>query len=164
MGEDLPWGKIGLTAGFRQNVGPASGDYGFGWLWGVEAGYNVSHIGKPGSIGLSWSVLWGRFDADDPGLSALQLRTLELSFGGRLRYALGEGAPRFVVLSGGVTLLRSSQPLPPDDSRSHTGPYAGLGVEQYLLGRHLLSFDARYGLISGGPAGLSLMLTVAWGS
>jgi hypothetical protein len=160
---ELPSGKWGMVGALRQNIGELGSSYGFGWLWGLEAGYQPTRPGEAFSFGLSWSALFGRFAAENASLPDDPLSVLEMSFGTRVRTALGEEAPRFLVGSAGVTVLRTSAPIPPDDDRLYFGGYAGFGVEQYV-GNMLVGLDARFGLLGSGPTGLTLLASVSWGS
>jgi hypothetical protein len=162
--DDLPVGKFGAIGGVRQNTGSLGDAFGFGWLLGVEAGYQPSPITQSLSLGVSWEVMWGRFGADDPDLVEEELSVLEMNFGARVRRMLGSNQPRFLVVVGGVTLLRTSVPVPPDMDRLYLGPYAGIGLDQYLGGTYLLSLEARYGLITGGPSSMTLVASFSFGS
>jgi hypothetical protein len=161
---ELPVGKFGFVTGVRQNVGELGDTYQLGGLLGISAGYQPSSLGRVFSLGVSWSVLWSWIGTDDPSQVTTTLRELEMNFGLRIRRVLGSTTPRFIAASTGVTLLRTSIPVPPDDDRLYVGPYLGIGLEQYFLGKFLMSFDARYGLIAGGPNSLTLMLSISFGS
>ncbi len=160
---ELPSGKFGLLAALRQNIGELGESYGFGWLWGFEAGYQPTRQGQLFSFGLDWSVLFGRAYASRSTIADDPLLIVEMSFGTRVRTALGEEAPRFLVGSAGATVLRTSVPVPPDQERLYVGGYAGLGLEQYV-GNWLLGLDARFGLFGSGPSGLTLLFSVSSGS
>jgi hypothetical protein len=166
--KDLPAGKIGATAGLRQGVGSLGNAFALGPLIGFEAGYHPRLLWfQNWSFGVNWSILWGTFDPDDASQVAGDLNVREMSMGIRIRRLLAgeeEEVPRFVVLSTGVSLLRSNVPLPPDADRDYIGPYLGFGVEQYLARRYLLSFEARYGIIGSGPGSFSFMVGFAFGS
>ncbi len=161
---DLPSGKWGFIGALRQNIGELGESYGFGWLWGFAAGYQPTRQGQAFSFGLDWSVLFGRSYKSQESIPDDPLLAVEMSFGTRVRTALGEEAPRFLVGSAGVTLLRTSVPVPPDRDRLYVGGYAGFGVEQYVLGDLLVGLDARFGLLGSGPVGLSLMFSIAFGA
>jgi hypothetical protein len=161
--DELPAGKWGIVGALRQNIGELGESYGLGWLIGIEAGYQPTRHGQAFSLGLSWSAMWGRFYAEDPGIADDPLSIVELNFGTRVRTALGEEAPRFLVGSAGLTVLRTSVPVPPDMERLYLGGYAGFGVEQYVMG-WLVGLDARFGLLGSGPTGLTLVGSVSWGS
>jgi hypothetical protein len=160
----LPSGKFGVIGALRQNIGELGGEYGFGWLFGIDAGYQPTRPGQAFSFGLAWSAMWGRFGAEQAGNVDDPLKVLEMSFGARVRRALGEEVPRFLVGGAGVTVLRTNVPVPPDSDRLYFGGYGGVGVEQYVLGRLLLGVEARYGLFGSGPSGLTFMLSVSSGS
>ena len=161
--DDLPVGRFGAIGGVRQNTGSLGDLFGLGWMLGVEAGYQPSSLTESFSIGASWEVMWGRFGADDPELVEDELSVLEMNFGLRLRRSLGN-QPRFLVVGSGVTLLRTSIPIPPDMDRLYIGPYAAVGLDQYLGGSYLLTFEARYGLIATGPSSMTLVASFSFGS
>lgn len=161
--DGLPAGKFGISAGVRQGLGSLGNDFGPGVVSAVEAGYHLSGPDSALSPGLHWSVAWGWFGFDDQASLTGSLKLLEFNFGARVRRLLGSEVPRFIALGGGLTLLRSNVPIPPDLERVYVGPYVTLGIEQYLSKEFLLSFEARYGLIVGGPGGISLSLGIAFG-
>ncbi|HET6610753.1 MAG TPA: hypothetical protein VFG83_02140 [Kofleriaceae bacterium] len=162
--EGVPSGKIGAFFAGRQNVGELADRYSLGVMWGVYAGYQPSTIARPWSLGVDWSVAWGRFFVSDPRLVGGSLQVLEVSLGTRLRWLLEEGSARFWTLSGGASLVRTSAAIPPDDDRLLVAPYVGLGVETVLGGRGVLAIDARYAGIGSGPASLSILIGFALGS
>jgi hypothetical protein len=88
--DELPIGRFGVASGLRQNTGELGDDFGFGWLIGIEAGYQPSSLAKNWSLGASWEVLWGQFGADNPELVETELSVLEMNFGVRLRRVMGE--------------------------------------------------------------------------
>jgi hypothetical protein len=161
---ELPSGKWGMVAALRQNIGELADTYDFGWLWGFQAGYQPTRPGQTFSFGLDWQVLFGRSYAAHAGIPDDPLLIVEMNFGTRVRTALGEEAPRFLVGSAGLTLLRTSVPVPPDNDRLYVGGYAGFGVEQYVLGNMLVGLDARFGMFGSGPAGLTLLFSIAFGA
>jgi hypothetical protein len=161
---ELPSGKWGLVGALRQNIGELADSYGYGWLWGFQAGYQPTRPGQALSVGLDWAVLFGRSYASQPTIPDDPLFIVEMNFGTRVRTALGEEAPRFLVGSAGLTLLRTSVPVPPDDDRLYIGGYAGFGVEQYVMGDMLVGLDARFGMFGDGPAGLTLLFGIAFGA
>jgi hypothetical protein len=162
--EGSPNGRLGLVLGGRQNVGGLADDYALGTTWGIHAGYQLATGARPWSVGGAWSVLWSRFGAANDDLVGGPLSVLEMNFGLHFRWLLSEGAARFVTLSAGGTLYRANIPIPPDDERIYLGPYAGLGTEVYLSGEYLLSLEARYGLLTGGPGSLLVLAGFAFGN
>jgi len=162
-GDALPAGKFGAIGALRQNVGGLGEQYAFGWLWGFAAGYQPTRRGQAFSFGLDWSALFGRFYASQPTIADDPLLAVEMSIGARVRTALGEEAPRFLVGTAGATLLRTSVPVPPDQDRLYLGGYAGFGVEQYV-GNLLFGLEARFGLLGDGPTGLTLVAGISFGS
>ncbi len=157
---ESPPARLGIVGGFRQNVGEMGDLYRLGWLLGVNAGYQGSWI----PIGILWSVMFGQFYSNDPGNVDPDLSIVEMSFGLNGRKLISQASFRYLFAGAGVTLLRSESSLPPGDERTFIGPYVGGGIEQYLLGKYLVSVEARYGLLFGGPAGVSLNVAVNFGT
>jgi hypothetical protein len=154
---DIPAGKFGLYSGVRQNIGDLADRYGWGYVLGIEAHYHPTRPGQSLSLGLAWSTTFGRFGAEMEDTVDTPMRLVEMSLGLRLRRSLSENVPRFAVVSAGGTVLRTSVPVPPDEERLYLGAYAGIGYEQFVLGRNLLTVDARYGLVGTGPASVTVV-------
>jgi hypothetical protein len=166
---DIPEVRFATVIGVRENVGEFGERFGRGGMWGFEAGY------QPGRLGVAWSIGWsvpnwtavlvgGSFDSVDAESVDEEVGLTEMSLGLRLRWPLGDEAPRFLIASAGASALRASIPIPPDSTREYIGPYLGAGVEQLLVGRYMLALEARYGMFVGGPAGLTVNMSVAFGS
>ncbi len=162
--DDLPSGQLGTVGGVRQGTGQLGEVFGLGGMLGMRAGWQRSSTERHWSFGVGWEVLWGFFAANDPGISNESLRLLEMNLGLRVRRLLGQGTPRFLLLQSGVTVLRSNVPIPPDSERNYVGPYVGLGIEQYLLGRFLLTVEWRYGVLVGGPGSLTGLISFSVGN
>jgi hypothetical protein len=155
---DIPAGKFGLYTGVRQNIGDLADRYGWGYVLGIEAHYHPTRPGQSLSLGIAWSTSFGRFGAEMADTVDTPMRLVEMNLGLRLRRSLSDSTPRFAVLSAGGTVLRTSVPVPPDEERLYLGGYAGIGYEQYVLGRNLLTVDARYGLLGSGPASVTITM------
>ena len=160
---ETPRGNLGLVVGGRQNIGSLADDYRLGVSWGVRAGYHLMSEARPWSVGGDWSVVWSRFGATSDTVVASPLSVLEMNFGLGARFLLSETAAHFATVTVGGTLYRANNPLPPDDERTHAGPYAGVGTDVFLTDEHLLSVEARYGLLSGGPRSLLLLAGISFG-
>jgi len=166
---DVPQVRYALVLSGRGNLGEFGDQFDRGFLWGFEAGW------QPGRLGIAWSIGWsvpqwtgialgGSFETGDPMAVDATVGLTEMSLGPRLRWPLSEDSPQFLVGTAGVTMMRATIPIPPDSSREYIGPYAGIGYEQLLLGRYMVAAEARYGMIVGGPAGLTLNVSLAFGS
>jgi hypothetical protein len=167
--EEIPRGQFGMAAVLRRNVGAMEERYGLGYLWGFVAGYQVTRPDEPLGAGLVLTTLFGRsqlfgvWGDDDPTIATGPLKYLEMALGLRVRYRLGEALPLYVAGSVGGALLRTDVPVPPDDERLHLGGFVGLGADFYLWDSVLLGLDARFGLLGGGPRGITFMFTAALG-
>jgi len=166
---DVPEVRFATMFGGRANIGDFGNQFGHGFMWGFEAGWQPNRLGIAWSIG--WSVprwtaalLGGSFESVDPASVDEEVGLTEMSLGLRLRWPLGEDTPRFLLVGGGGTVMRASIPIPPDSSREYLGPYASAGYEQLLVGRYMVSIEARYGMFLGGPKGLTFTLGLAFGS
>lgn len=171
---DVPEVRFAMVLSGRGTFGEFGDQFGHGMLWGFEAGW------QPGRLGVAWSIGWsvpqwtayglggfafgGSFEDGDPMAVDPTAGLTEMSLGPRLRWPLSEETPRFLLGTAGVTMLRATIPIPPDSSREYIGPYAGIGYEQLLLGRYMVAVEARYGMIVGGPAGLTVNVSLAFGS
>ncbi len=160
---DVSRGSVGVVGQVAQNTGETGDAYRLAYLLGVNAGYEVVRLNKF-TIGALWS--WGlgeyRFAADE--LADDRVRLLEMSLGFRGRRLLGRKTPRFLSVGAGVTMLRLNRALPPDDKRLYLGPYATIGLDQFVINRLMLSFAVRYGLVVNGPSSLGVRFGVSWGS
>ena len=160
---EVPKGDFGLILQISQNAGETGDAYRLSWMGGVRAGYEPVRIGKS-ALGLAWSLAGGQYFIADEQLPDTTIGVLEMSAGLRFRRQLGAAAPRFFALGAGGTMLRLGRAVPPDNDRIYVGPYASIGLDQYLGNRVLLSFTARYGLIATGPASLGLRISLSIGS
>lgn len=155
----LPSGRIGASVGLKQGTGGLGND--FGLVAGIEAGYHPTRVDQRLSVGGFWAVRRIWFGEDDRSVAG-GLDMIELDFGARLRVAMERGAPRFLVVGAGASLLRANVPLPPDDARDYVGPYATLGFELYVHDV-LIGLEGRYGLLAFGPGSFSLLGSVSLG-
>ncbi len=155
-----PDGKLALVGGLRSGTGALGDAFGLGYLWGVEASWQPMKEGQRIGYAVHWDVLFGGFGADAQAITG-GLDILEMNLGVRLRLAPERGG-RAIYLGGGGALLRSNEPLPPDDERSYYGGFGALGVEQ-LTGSLQISVELRYGLIGAGPGSISFMLGIGFG-
>jgi hypothetical protein len=160
--EELPSGKFGVVAGLRQGIGRLSDNFGVGYLWGVQAGWQPTRTASPWSLGAEWSWLRGNLGADDPATIDGGLSIIEMSLGLRVRRLFGQGAPQFLVLGAGGSILRTNIPIPPDTERTYAGAYLSAGFELYVGGTYLVTLEARYGLIAG-PGSLSALASFSFG-
>lgn len=162
--DELPAGKIGVMMGMRQGAGQLGEDFGLGAVFGVEAHYHPTSIDRMWSLGAAWSVVRAWYGPDDTASITGSLDQLEFNFGLRVRRMMGPHLPRYFVVSAGVSMLRSNVPIVPDNERVYFGPYAAIGVEQYLAGKYLFAFEARYGIIATGPGSFSIALGFYFGA
>jgi hypothetical protein len=160
---EVPKGSFGIAAQLGQNTGAVGGDYRLAWMLGVIAGYEPAQLSGIG-LGAAWSLTGGQYFIADESLPDPTIGVLEMSLGLRFRRQLGEAVPRFVVFDAGATMLRLGRALPPDNERVYLGPFAAVGLDQYLTPRMKVSFSARYGLIGSGPASLALRISISLGS
>jgi hypothetical protein len=160
----LPSGTLGFIGGGRQGTGAASATFGLGLLWGVEAGWQPMTTAQRVGWAVRWRVLFSGYLSGQSNNLAGALRAVEVESGAGVRVALRPGLLRYLDLGGGVSLLRSNVPLlPPSTRRAYVGPYASIGLEQYVGTSVLLTFEFRIGLIGTGPSTLSAIGGIKFG-
>ena len=159
----LQAGKFGFVAGVRRNIGALAERYAYGPLMGIEAHYHPTPVGQTWSLGIAWATRFGRAGAGDPDIVESPLRLLEMSAGVRARLSLSDQADRFLVVGGGGAVLRTNVPVPPDDKRLYGGGYGMAGFEEFVLGRNLLSLEARYDHMVGGPQSATVAAGLGFG-
>jgi hypothetical protein len=157
--EPLPAGSLGLMAGAGGGTGQYARSLGWGYYqFGAQAAWQPMTTDQRIGWSLKWSFLFGTmYDADSARID-LNLRTLQMDFLAGLRVRPGESRTRYLALRGGVELLRSNEPIQPDNKRAFVGPVADAGFEQYLFGAVLFNVDVRYGLIGSGPTEVALLI------
>lgn len=156
--------RMAFVIGGRANTGELGRRYYAGFTFGAEAGY-VPHLpGTRWSFGVVARLL-GTYTFVEGTQSDLNVESAywasELGLGLRARVRLGSGAT-YAFVDATADLLRAGIPLPPDDSREYFGPSAGGGLE-IVAGSVSLTLGARYGLITGGPSGLTLLISFGVG-
>ncbi len=157
-----PVGGIKFAAGLRQGFGELGNAFDLGYMGGLEANYHPTALTSAFGLGVAWSVYFGRFGAGDRAVIDETLKLLEMSFGLRLRRRMGDEELRFLTFGGGLTIMRTNLPVPPNMERLNAGPYLGLGLEGHYKADTMFSFEVRYGLLTNGPGSLSLILGVAF--
>jgi hypothetical protein len=157
--EPLPAGSLGLMVGAGGGTGQYARSLGWGYYqFGAQAAWQPMTTEQRIGWSLKWSFLFGTmYDADSARID-LNLRTLQMDFLAGLRVRPGESRTRYLALRGGVELLRSNEPIQPDNKRAFVGPVADAGFEQYLFGAVLFNVDVRYGLIGSGPTEVALLI------
>lgn len=157
----LPAGRIGASVGVRQGVGALGNQYGLGLVGSLEAGYHPTRLSQRVSLGGLWALRRSWFGEDEASVAGA-LHLIEIDFGARVRIAQSLGLRRFLVVGGGVSLMRANVPLPPDNARNYVGPFASLGFE-FFYRNILIGIDGRYGLFASGPSGFSWTIGVSVG-
>lgn len=161
--DETPIGGIKFAGGLRQGFGELGDAFDLGYFAGLEANYHPSALlGRNFALGVAWSVYFGRFGAGDRAVLDETLKLVEMSFGLRLRRRMGDQQLRFLTFGGGLTIMRTNLPVPPNMERLNAGPYLGLGIEGHYKSDTMFSFEVRYGLLTNGPASLSLVLGIAF--
>jgi hypothetical protein len=162
--DELPAGNLGIIGGIRNGQGRLGENYTLGFMWGVQAAYHPTNLEQKWSFGAAWSLLWGHLWADDPTVADGSLKILEMNLALRVRRLMSPTDPVYLMLSPlGVTVLRTNLPVPPDGRRLNLGPYAGVGGEMFV-GKLVMSLETRYGVFTGGPGSLTVLLCLSVGS
>jgi hypothetical protein len=156
--EPLPSGSLGIMAGAAAGTGKYARSLGLGYYqFGAQAAWQPMTTEQRIGWSLKWSFMFGTMYNADSARIDPNLRTLQMDFLAGLRIRPGQSRARYLALRGGVELLRSNEPIQPDDQRAFVGPVADAAVEQYLFGAVLFNVDVRYGLIGSGPAEIALL-------
>jgi len=155
--EPLPSASLGVMFGAGAGTGKYAPSIGVGYhQFGAQAAWQPMTTDQRFGWSLKWSFVFGTmYDAESARID-LYLRTLQMDFLAGLRMRPGDNPLRYVVLRGGVELLRANEPIQPDGQRAFVGPVADLGLEQYAFGAVLFNVDLRYGLIGVGPTEIAL--------
>ncbi len=161
----LPSTSIGATVGIVAGAGPSATPLGIGFAWGFSAAVQPMRADQR----LGWSVRWSSLFQYQNLLSnataarvTTDLRLFQIDVAFRGRFA-PTGSGTYLTGGVGVALLRSNQPIQPDNQRLWSGGFATLGLDRYVLNGILLSLDARFGLIGTGPTTIATLLTVGYG-
>jgi hypothetical protein len=160
--DPLPSGMIGPVIGGRQGIGAVEPQFGLGAVLGVEAGWQPMRALQRVGVALRWRTLFSGYWSADASNVAGDLRVIEMDFGVYGRFALGAQA-RYFDLGGGWSVLRSNVPLNPDDRRTYDGPFADVGLEQYISASTSVTFELRAGELVLGPTTLSALIGVRFG-
>ncbi len=158
--DDLPAGTLGAVLGAQAGTSGAYTSLGVGVAYGLAAAWQPMSDEQRIGWGVRWSVLFGYFpDAASAPVSGV-LRLVELDVVGRLRIAPTAQPGRYLTVGVGGSLLRSNEPIMPDNRRAFVGPIATFGYEHNAWGSALLGVDVRYGLIETGPTSIGLLVYV----
>lgn len=156
----LPVGRVSLTAGAKHGTGALATSLGFGYAYGLEAGYAATTPAQRIGWGGSWSIVWSDYGADSARVSPT-MKVVELDLALRVRVALGTGR-QVLFLGGGGALVRTNEPLFDGGDRSHVGPMGLAGIEGSIRG-FLVAATLRYGVVRDGQGTLGLQLSVGRG-
>ncbi|HMG52606.1 MAG TPA: hypothetical protein VK601_03970 [Kofleriaceae bacterium] len=157
--EPLPSGSLGIMFGAGGGTGQYARSLGLGYYqFGAQGAWQPMTTEQRIGWSLKWSFLFGTMYGADSARVDIRFRTLQMDFLAGLRIRPGESRKRYLALRGGVELLRSNEPIQPDNARAFVGPVAAAAIEQYAFGAVLFNVDVRYGLIGGGPAEIALLV------
>ncbi len=160
--DTLPSGMIGPIFGGRQGTGAVEPQFGLGALWGIEAGWQPMRQAQRVGLAVRWRTLFSGYWSNDASNVAAQLRVIEMDLGAYGRIALGQ-QPRYFDLGAGWSVMRSNIPLNPDGKRSYTGPWVGVGLEQFIGSSTSVTFEIRAGEVALGPTTLSAIFGIKFG-
>lgn len=158
--DELPPGTIGAVVGAQAGTSGSYTSLGVGAAYGLSAAWQPIADDKRVGWGVRCSVLFGYFpDASSAPVSGV-LRLVELDLVARLRIAPTARPGRYLTAGLGASLLRSNEPIKPDNQRAFAGPIATFGYEHNAWGSALLGIDVRYGIIETGPTSIGLLVFV----
>lgn len=157
--EPLPAGSLGVMFGAGRGTGRYARTIGLGYYqFGAQAAWQPMTTEQRIGWSLKWSFVFGTMYGAESARIDPFLRTLQMDFLAGLRIRPGKSPLRHLALRGGVELLRSNEPIQPDDQRAFVGPVAAAAFEQYAFGAVLFNVDVRYGLIGPGPSEIALLV------
>lgn len=157
--EPLPSGSLGVMFGAGGGTGKYARSLGLGYYqFGAQAAWQPMTTEQRIGWSFKWSFVFGTMYGAESARIDPFLRTLQMDFLAGLRIRPGQSPLRYLALRGGVELLRSNEPIQPDDRRAFVGPVADAAFEQYAFGAVLFNVDVRYGLIGSGPAEIALLV------
>lgn len=158
--EELPAGTIGAVLGAQAGSAGSYNSLGVGVAYGLAAAWQPMDDEQRIGWGVRWSVLFGYFPGAASAAVSDVLRLVELDVLARVRVAPTNRPGRYLTVGAGASLLRSSEPIQPENRRAFAGPIATFGYEHNAWGSALLGVDLRYGLIETGPASIGLLVYV----
>jgi hypothetical protein len=163
--ERLPSGTIGASTVVMTGTGSTRKQLGVGFGIGFTAAWQPMRADQFIGYGIRWStqfLFFNYLDQADAARINSRLKMYQADLGVRARVTI---APRnFLTLGGGLALLRSTEPVVAQGTKSWAGPFGAIGFERYVLGGLLMTIDLRYGLLTQGPTSLGLSLTLGTGT
>jgi hypothetical protein len=160
--DPLPAGRLSVLAGARNGTGGLADELGFGYVLGVEAGYQPMGPTQRIGWGASWSTQFSRY-GDGSSRVADQLKMVEIDLGLRARVVLGARGRLVLHVGGGGALIRMNDPVVRNRDRDQVGPWGSTGFE-FGLGGFIWGVSMRYATIIDGSGTIGLQLAVGRGT
>jgi hypothetical protein len=159
--DPLPPGSLGLVSGATSGTGADAKVLGAGYYqFGAQIAWQPMNTDRRLGWAVRWATMFGSFYSGSAAQIEPVLRTVQMDFTAGVRWRPWPSPSRYLTLRGGVEMLRTNEPLPPQMHRSFVGGIAEVGFEQYLAG-FLLDVDVRYGLLGSEPANVALLVGFA---
>jgi len=158
--DPLSPGSIGLLVGGDSGTGADAKVIGYGYNVGLMAAWQPMNTDHHLGWAVRWATMFGGFYNGSAAQIESTLRTVHMDFTAGVRYRPWADPSRYLTLRGGVEMLRTNEPLPPQMHRSFVGGIGELGFEQYA-GPVLFDVDLRYGLVGSEPSNLGLFIGVS---
>lgn len=159
---ELPTGRLSALAGVRHGSGGLADELGFGYAFGVEAGYEPMGPTQRLGWGATWSTQFSRYGGGSARVQD-QLKLVEIDLGLRARAVMGARRRLVLHVGGGGSLLRMNESVAVDRDRSQVGPWGSAGVEFRLVGV-IWGVSMRYATIIDGSGTIGLQIAAGAGS
>jgi hypothetical protein len=164
---DVPQARLAFGTGLRINRGELGKDFLWGWqIVHVEAGLQPFAFGKSSTVrfGVGWWTTISRYTASSADAVDAQVSMLQMGVGPRLETMLPiRRYPISVHFQAGYEFMRTSHPVPPDDSGTyHLFAVQGgvaLGTGASFYGVTVLAEP-----LPSGPTGFFVLAYVGLGS
>jgi hypothetical protein len=158
----LPPGSMQAVGGAVAGTGVDASRLGYGYQIGAQAAWQPMATEQRVGWAFRWTTLFGKsYDASAARIDD-RLRTVLIDATVGLRLRPWATPRRYLTARGGVGFLRSNQEIAPANSRDFIGPVASVGIDQYVYGSFMMSFDIRYALIANGPGAIAVMFAAGF--
>ncbi|HUQ04224.1 MAG TPA: hypothetical protein VM261_17110 [Kofleriaceae bacterium] len=160
--DPLPAGRLSVLGSARNGTGGLADELGFGYAFGVEAGYQPMGPTQRVGWGASWSTQFSRYGSGSARV-ADQLKMVEMDLGLRARVVMGARRRLVLHVGGGGALLRTNEPVVVNRDRDQVGYWGSAGVE-FGLWSFIFGVSMRYAPIVDGSGTIGLQLAVGRGT
>jgi hypothetical protein len=160
--DGLPPGRLSVLGSLRHGTAGLAEELGFGYAFGLEAGYQPMAPTQRVGWGASWSTQFSRY-GENSARVADQLKMVEMDLGLRARIVMGARRRLVVHVGGGGALLRLNEPVVVDGDRNQVGPWGSAGVE-FSAWTMIWDISMRYATITDGDGTIGLQIAIGRGN